>query len=565
MGIAVLVAVDAIQLITPRLLGQIIDRLKQSPVEMPVIRTYIYWILALAFGLVIGRFLWRAMIIGAARIFEFHTVNHLFRHIIALDQNFFDHWRSGDLMTRFTSDTDSVVRMIGFGVIMMVDVIILTSLTVISMGELISWELTLKCIIPLPLIALVSLLFGRRIYARYQKLQNLTSELSNLTEESIVGIQVIKLFANQTTQHRMYNQKSAEVYAAEMKLVKTWGILFPLIHFFGAFSSLLVFYFGGRMVIEQKISLGEFVTTNSYVALLVWPMMALGWLVNLIQSGRASLKRLHEVLNQQPVIMESEISEAPLQILSDLGGFQIRNLDFTYPDSQRQILRQISIDIPIGKTTALVGRVGCGKSTIAKLLVKLYPVEDGRIFFTGQDINQIQGSQIRDKVAYVPQDSFLFSASIRDNVAFSGIIAGDQAEEYALAANVYQDIIQFPQQFETVVGERGITLSGGQRQRLTIARALAKNAPIIILDDCLSSVDSETEVTIIRNLKKELMNKTILLISHRLKAVKDADIIYVLENGSVAEEGSHLQLMELKGLYSSMFMKQLIETKLETE
>ncbi|WP_109603946.1 ABC transporter ATP-binding protein [Oceanotoga teriensis] len=559
-GILFLIVVDIIQIYIPKQIGNIVDVLEIPNFQMNDIKKLILGIIFLAFGLVIGRFLWRIFIIGAARLFQFKTINKMFDHIIELDQNFYDKWRTGDLMTRFTSDTNQIERLMGPAVIMLVDTLFMSIFTIIAMGNFVNWKLTFLAIIPLPLIAIISLFFGKVIHKKFTQLQEDTSELSNITEESVAGVDVIKLYSNKKTMEDIFNKRSKRYYDSYISLIRIWGLMFPLVMLLGAMATLFVFFFGGKMVIMNDITLGQFIMTNQYVGMLIWPMMAFGFLINNIQRGRASLKRINNVLEQKSLINEPEMRQ-----MEFTGNYQIKDLNFNYPENERKVLKNINMNIKQGDMIAFVGRVGSGKSTVAKLMAKIYPVDKGKIIIDDKDINDINGKSIRDHVSYVPQDNFLFSMTIRENISFSNKKLEPKAENYAKMASVHGDILNIENGYETVVGERGVTLSGGQRQRVSIARALAKKSEIIILDDCLSAVDTETEEAIIKNLRKEIKNKTIIVISHRLKAVKDSDKIYVFEDGQIIEEGNHNQLMDKKSVYHSMYMKQLIEDKLGEE
>ncbi|MGM0640382.1 MAG: ABC transporter ATP-binding protein [Thermotogota bacterium] len=560
LGIIFLLIVDYIQIIIPRRIGRIIDYIGNDSWDLDNLKILVLGILMLATGLVIGRFFWRFFIIGAARLFQYKNINAMFDHIIEMDQNFYDKWRTGDLMTRFTSDTKQLERLMGPAIIMFVDTLFMTVMTVVAMGTFVDWELTFFSILPLPIIAIISLFFGKIIHKRFTEVQESTSELSNITEESLSGMDVIKLYSNKKTMRRLFNNSSKDYFDSYIKLIKIWGLMHPLVTFLGSLAQLFVFFFGGKMVINGEITLGDFIMTNQYVGMLIWPMMAFGFLVNTIQRGRASLKRINNVLAQERNVIEPEKKEINFE-----GHFEIKNLDFKYPTSERKILKNVDIDIKPGEMIAFVGKVGSGKSTVGKLMAKLYPIEENSIFVDGQDINSIHGELIREHVSYVPQDNFLFSMSIRENIAFSNIDLAPRAEEFAQKASVDEDLRKLDKGYETVVGERGVTLSGGQRQRVTIARALAKKSKVIILDDCLSAVDTETEEKIIKNLREETIGKTIVVISHRLKAVKDANKIYVFEDGIIKESGTHNELLNNHDVYYDMYQKQLIEEKLEEE
>lgn len=560
LGIIFLLVVDYIQIIIPRRIGSIIDYIGKDSWNLDHLKILVLGIIMLATGLVIGRFFWRIFIIGTARLFQYTTINTMYDHIIELDQNFYDKWRTGDLMTRFTSDTRQLERLMGPAIIMFVDTLFMTIMTVFAMGTFVNWKLTFLSILPLPIIAIISLFFGKLIHKRFTEVQESTSELSNITEESLSGMDVIKLYSNKETMKNIFNNQSEKYYDSYIKLIKIWGLMNPLVMFLGSLAQLFVFYFGGKMVINDGITLGQFIMTNQYVGMLIWPMMAFGFLVNNVQRGRASLKRIINVLEQERTVIEPEKKYFDFN-----GHFEIKNLNFKYPSSQRKILKDVDIEINPGEMIAFVGKVGSGKSTVAKLLAKLYQVQEDSIFIDGKDINDIHGELIRDNVSYVPQDNFLFSMTIRENIAFSNVELSSKAEEYAKKASVDKDLKNLEKGYETIVGERGVTLSGGQRQRVTIARALAKKSKVIILDDCLSAVDTETEEKIIKNLREETIGKTIIVISHRLKAVKDSNKIYVFEDGEIVENGKHEELLDKEGIYYDMYQKQLIEEKLEEE
>ncbi len=557
-GVTFLITVDVIQIFIPKQIGSIIDAVGLAVPDMLYVNSLIFRILMLAVGLAIGRIFWRITINGTARLFEFQLLNNMFQHIIHLDQDFFDKWRTGDLMTRFTSDVYLLRRLMGNSIIMIVDAVFMTSLTIIAMGSFVDWKLTLIAIIPLPSIAVISLIFGRMIQRRAMDLQKKTSELSNITEEDIAGIDVIKLYANHEVMEKIFANKAKEYYNSFIKLIRVAGLMYPLAMLVGQLSTIIIFNIGGPMVINNQITLGDFIMTHQYIGMLVWPMIAFGDFVNLLARAKASLKRVNEVLNQP-----NSVVEPPYEVYDFQGKYEIKNLSFSYPGTKREVLKSVNMKIEPGEMVAFVGKIGSGKSTLAKLLVKMYPVERGTIFLDGKDINDINGRFIRENVSYVPQESFLFSMTVRENIAFSDEKLEPYAEEYAQLAHVHEDITNLEKAYETVVGVRGATLSGGQRQRVTIARALAKNSKMIILDDCLSAVDTETEEEIIKTLRSETEGKTIVVISHRLKAVKDADKIFVFDDGERVEEGNHDELIVKEGIYYSMYIKQLIEKKVE--
>jgi len=343
-------------------------------------------------------------------------------------------------------------------------------------------------------------------------------------------------------------------------LVKVWGLFFPLIELFASLGTVFALFYGGRLVITGQISLGQFIAFTQYLGLLVWPMIAVGWVINIIQRGRASYKRLNWIAEQV-----SEVQEPAVPEKADLNKeIEIRDLSFSYPGSEKQALKNITLTIEKGKTVAFVGQTGSGKSTLGKLLVKMYSVPAGKIVIGGKDINALSMKDIRDQVSYVPQETFLFSATIEENIAFShDAYSIEEVQSYAKLAAVHDNIADFPEGYRTLVGERGITLSGGQKQRVAIARALMKKTPVVILDDCLSAVDVETEMHILRSLESEIADRTTILVSHRLKAVATADLIVVFENGRIAESGTHAELLERSGMYATLYKKQLLEEEIE--
>ncbi|WP_459994628.1 ABC transporter ATP-binding protein [Marinitoga arctica] len=560
-GIIFLLIIDYMQIYIPKKIGNIMDDLKLVK-DFEAIKLSIYSIIILAISIMMGRFIWRFFIFGTSRLFEFKTANKIFSHILDQSYDFYDKWRTGDLMTRFTEDLNAVRMAMGPSIVMLIDTAFMSTITIIAMINFVNPKLTLLSLIPLPIIGIITLFFGKAIRSLFKNLQKTISDLSDHTEESYAGIHVVKVFSLEETMKRRFNERSQKYYDAQMKLIKTWGLMFPLIQFLASLSGVLAIYFGGKMVINNEITFGQLVMFYSYIGMLVWPMMAIGWVVNILQRGKASYQRLMEILNSKSSVTEPEEINENYKFK---GHIKIKNLKFKYPNTDKYALKDINMEINPGEMVAFVGKIGSGKSTLPKLLLKFYPVEDNTIFIDGIDINKLHSKIIRNNIAYVPQESFLFSMAIEDNISFAYPENVSEAPKYAKIANVHEDIMDLPEKYKTLVGERGVTLSGGQKQRVSIARALAKNAPFIILDDCLSAVDTETEEAIINNLRNNVINKTMIVISHRLKAVRNADRIYVFENGKIIEYGNHNELLALEGAYYSMYMKQLIEEKLEEE
>lgn len=562
LGVIFLIVVDLLQLITPWIIGNVVDRLKVGISDPSVLKLSIFSIIAIAAGLFVSRFFWRIFIMGAARKFEYFSKKELFEKLLSLPPSFFDKMRIGDFMARFTNDVRAVRMAMGPAIVMSVDALFLSIITVVAMGTIVGWQLTWVSAIPLPFLAFFSAFFGRMIHSRFKKVQASFSTLTDTVEESISGVRVVKSYGIEDLRGKILEDKSDDYVNKNMSLVKIWGMFFPLIQLLASSGFVIALYYGGRQVILQQITLGKFVTFTSYLGMLVWPMMAVGWLINIIQRGRASYERLMDIINIQSNIKTKE----PVKLDRIKGDISFNNLTFKYESSKEPVIKNINIDIKAGTKTAIIGTTGSGKTTIAKLIARLYPVPDNKIFIDGVDINKLDPNLIRKYISYVPQETFLFTETVKNNIAF-GVedYTDEEIVNFAEIASVHEDIKNFHKGYETKVGERGVTLSGGQKQRIAIARALIRRTPVIVLDDCLSAVDTETEAAILNSLQKEHEAKTVIVITHRLKAVMNSDMIYVLHNGEIIESGKHEELIKNEGLYKKMYERQLLEEKIEEE
>ena len=556
LGVLWLILVNSAQLIIPYLLGYITDQIETGQVATADLWRFPGYILAIAAVIVVSRYFWRIYIMGTARMLEFHLRDMLFSHLQKLSANFYNEHKTGDLMAHATNDVNAVRMALGLGIIMLTDSIFLTVATVIIMTQVIDIRLTALALLPLPFMAVLVTFAGRLIHDRFKAVQATFSDMTDRVQENLSGIRVIKTFVQEDSEVERFDQVAQRLVFKNMDLVKVWGLFMPLVQFISGLSYLVVLGYGGILVIEGSITLGAFVAFNTYLAMLIWPMMALGWVINVLQRGASSMERLKVLLETEP-----EVVDGPdVQDVDRLKGeLEIRNLDFSYPDGTA-VLEDINIKLPRGNTLAIIGRTGSGKSTLASLLLRLYDPPSGRIFIDGIDINQIPLEVLRRDIGYVPQDAFLFSTTLHENIAFADdSYAREQVEETAKLAQIYDNIVEFPRKFDTLSGERGVTLSGGQKQRMTIARALIKNPALLILDDCLSAVDTGTEEQILKGLRRFMSGRSSIIISHRVSTVQDADEIMVMDQGRIIEQGTHEELLKRGGLYRQLHHKQQLE------
>lgn len=559
LGLVWIFLTDAVQLITPNLLGRITDSFQDGNVTLQKLFLYVALIMAVALAIATFRFLWRWFVVGTSRKLEYHLRNKFFGHLQSLSTNFFNHHKTGDLMAHATNDINSVRMAMGPGLIFAFDGIFMTIATITLLLS-ISVKLTLIALLPFPFLTFFVSRFGRIIHKRFMEVQDSFAKLTDTVQENFAGIRVIKAFVQEQQELKNFSKSNHSYLDVNMKLVKVSGMFHPLNEALGALSFVAVLGYGGRLVLLGDISLGEFVAFYSYLGLLTWPVMAIGWVINMFQRASASMKRLNVILDEFPEVYNYPDTLHQHQVK---GKIEFKDLTFQYSPKTQPVLKHIHLTVEAGQTLAIVGRTGSGKTTLVNLLLRLYNPERNQIFIDGVDINQIPLETLRENIGYVPQDNFLFSTSIRENVGFSvDTIDQKQVEQATQMAQVYDNIVDFPDQFETMLGERGVTLSGGQKQRVSIARALYKDPRILILDDSLSAVDTQTEEKILESLHEVMQNRTSIIIAHRISTIKDADHIIVLDQGEIIEEGTHEELLENNGLYNSLYQKQLLEEKL---
>ncbi len=530
----------------------------------------------------------RWILIGVSRDIEYDLRNDLLERLLALEPEFYIRNRTGELMSRATNDLNAVRMVLGPGIMYSATTLGTMVLAIFFMVKL-SPILTLWVLLPVPLVALAVRYFGQLIQHFFERIQEALATLSARAQENFTGVRVVRAYAQEGAETRNFDEANREYVTRNIKWIQAWSMFFPALQTLIGFTFLIVLWEGGRLVIQNRISLGTFAAFYMFMVQLVWPMVALGWVTNIFQRGTASMGRLNYILEAEPQINDASIalkgsptaaggdghpsvSDGPGQPAvtpAIRGEIEFRSLTFAYPTGGNgtpapTVLHDINLFIPAGSTLAIVGPTGSGKSTLAALVARLWEAPGGTLFLDGRSIREWPLAELRRAIGFVPQDTFLFSETVRENIAF-GVMQTNQEEviEAAEIANIYGDIQGFPMQFETLVGERGITLSGGQKQRAALARALLRKPRILILDDALSSVDTETEEKILRRLTEVMRQRTTILISHRVSTVRHADQIIVLRDGRVVERGMHDELQALGGYYADLYQKQLLEEELE--
>ena len=552
-GFAVLVLVDVLQLIIPRILKYAIDSLVGGNAQHGLLLKYALYIVLIALTIGVFRFFWRYFIAGTARRIERNLRLRLFSHLENLGMRFYSNTKVGDLMAHATNDVDAVRRTVGMGIIIGTDILVLGSLSIVFM-VLINLKLTLIALIPFPLLIFIVLRFGKLIHKRFEEVQAGFSNLSSCVEESVRGIRVVRGYNQEQGEIKKFLTISRDYIKRNVNLIKVWGFFFPIMFFFANLSIWIILRYGGVGVITATISMGDFVAFQSYLMILVWPMIAIGWVVNIIQRGSASMGRINKLLETPPEIKDT----GKAKIKKIRGIVDIKGVYFSY--NGRPIIKNISLHAEPGKKIGIVGGIGSGKSTLVTLIARLYEVERGDIMLDSMPIKEIPLETLRRSIGFVPQDVFLFSDTIRENIRFGNTYAtDDEIVEAVRLCGLSDEIEKFPNGLDTVVGERGIALSGGQRQRVTLTRSIIKKPSILILDDALSSVDTEKEAEIIDNLSEFLKERTTFIVSHRLKSLIDADEIIVLQDGEIIERGIHQKLIKMNGFYANLFRLQQLE------
>jgi ATP-binding cassette subfamily B protein len=554
---------NGIWILFPQIIRRAVDDLYLG-VNRHKLVTYALLLLAVAAGKGIFQFLTRWVVIGVSREIEFDLRNDLFRHLEGLSYSYYQRTRTGDIMARATNDLNAVRMLLGPAIMYSANTIVFTAGALAFMLS-ISPKLTMYAFLPLPIVSITIQYFGRKIHERFERIQAMFSDISARAQENFSGVRVVRAYVQEEAEIAAFETANQEYIKRSLKLVRLMGMLWPTLETMLGLAIVLVLWLGGREVISHRISVGEFVAFNTYMVQLTWPIIALGWVINIFQRGTASMGRINEILVEKPEIEDSEEVKsstnetlAPTQIR---GEIEFRHLNFSY--NSTPVLRDINLRIPAGTSLAIVGPTGSGKTTLVSLIPRIYDAEPGSVLIDGIPIREYPLATLRHNLGFVPQETFLFSETVRENIAFGKEDAADEdVRSAARAASIAEDIESFPEQYKTIVGERGITLSGGQKQRTAIARAIIRNPRILILDDALSSVDTHTEDKILNHLREIMQGRTTIFISHRVSTVRNADRIAVLHNGRIVEIGTHDELVAKDGYYTDLYNKQLLEEEL---
>lgn len=551
---------NGIWVLFPQVLQRAIDDLNRGATRH---KFFVYSLLLLAIAGTKGifQFLTRWLMIGVSRDIEYDLRNDMFQHLSSLDHSYYQKTRTGDIMARATNDLNAVRMLLGPAIMYSANTIVFTVAALVFMWHS-SPKLTIYAFLPLPLASVVVQYFGRKIHERFEKIQAQFSDISARAQENFSGARLIRAYVQEKAEIALFETTNQEYVTRSLPLARLMGMLWPALELLLGLAIALVLWLGPREVLAGRMTVGEFFAFLTYIVMLTWPVIALGWVINIFQRGTASMGRINEILRAKPEITDAGVLAGESREQPIAGAIEFRNLSFAY--NQTPVLRDINLEIPAGSSLAIVGPTGSGKTTLVSLIARIYDAEPGTLVIDGRSIREFPLESLRRNIGFVPQETFLFSDTVRENIAFGVENASDsQIQHAAEAASIASDIESFPDQYKTLVGERGITLSGGQKQRTAIARALMRDPRILILDDALASVDTYTEERILNHLRELMRGRTTIFISHRVSTVQNADRIAVLHDGRIVELGTHDELLARNGYYTGLYNKQLLEEELE--
>ncbi|MCA9764818.1 MAG: ATP-binding cassette domain-containing protein [Carnobacterium sp.] len=561
-GVVALIICAILQVLNPIIIGNIIDHFIAGTLNWKILLFFVSLILVFSLVMYALRYGWRMALFGNSTLIESLLRNRLFTFFTRMDAEFYQKYRTGDLMAHATNDLAAIRFVAADGVLTLTDALSLGGITLFSMFVFIDWKLTLFSILPLPILVIVSTYLGKMIHARYRGALQAFSSMNNHVQESVTGMKVLKTFGEEKEDFVAFKEETKKVVDKNQRVYKLKAALSPSIEMIMGLTYVIALLVGGNFVQTGRISIGDLVAFISYIGMMQWPLLAVGGLINTLERGSAAYDRVEDLLAYTPSIVET--TNAYDQSLDGDIDFAIQS--FTYPDDRHPALTDISFQLEKGKMLGVVGRTGSGKSTLYKLLLRDYDQYEGNILYNGINIKDYTLESLKKGIAIVPQENFLFSTTIRENIRFGNpTLSQKEVEKYAILANIHEDILEFPEGYDTKVGERGVSLSGGQKQRIAIARALAVEPECLILDDSLSAVDAQTEETILSLLKQERKNKTTIISAHRISSIMHADEIIVMEKGKMSERGTHQQLIGINGWYNDMYQKQQLEKKLDGE
>lgn len=561
LGIFFLLFIDVVQLYIPQILKYFANDYQRGVLTMASASKYAILTIVTGLMVAVARYFWRNFIIGNSMRVDYDLRKDFFWKLTSLSQNFFNTHKTGDLMSLATNDINAVRMTLGQGIIMFIDSTFLLILNLVMMIKTTNVLFASKVLFTIPLIILIVMRFGGVIHSRFKAVQAQYGKITDRAQENFSGIRIIKAFGQEEENAKLFREENQDYYDKNIELAKLQSFFNPFIHVLSNISYMLLLFFGAKEVMAGTMFLGDFIAFNAYLGLMMWPARALGMVIVFMQRGAASMDRLTNIFRTEPEIVDRE---GAIELDEIKGNIEFKNVSFKYAPELPYALKDISFKIEPGKTLAILGRTGSGKSSIVNVLLRLYDINEGEILVDGHEVKDVTLNSLRENISYVPQDDFLFSKTVKENIEFhyEHELDDEMIEKYAKIAGVYDDIIEFKDGFGTILGERGVTLSGGQKQRVSIARALAKKKNVLIMDDSLSAVDTQTEEEILKNLSTDEADVSKIIISHRVSTIKDADEILFIEDGAIVERGTHDELVSLGGRYNKLYEDQLLEQKI---